>query len=63
MRRYLAALNRAYFSVHLEHAEALDPDGRLLAQWLSFGDLTSLYVASVQRDFGRDFSHWDSDPI
>ena len=56
MLRYLRALNRSYFGGDLTGLDALDPDGSLAERWLAPGDLTALYVASVLRDAGQDFT-------
>ena len=60
MSTYLQALNLAYFAGDLRDAAALDPSGSLAALWLEPGDLTSLYVASLQKDIGKNFCIWDS---
>ena len=61
MSTYLQALNLAYFAGDLRDAAALDPDGSLAALWLEPGDLTSLYVASLQADIGKSFCLWDGE--
>ncbi len=60
LRAYMQALNLAYFSGDLRDIAALDPDGALAGTWLEPGDLTSLYIASILNDTGRDFTVWDS---
>lgn len=61
MSTYLETLNLAYFAGDLRDAAALDPDGSLAALWLEPGDLTSLYVASLQADIGKSFCLWDGE--
>ncbi len=55
MEDYLARLNLAYFSGDLR---GMDPEGA--EAWLQENDLTSLYVASVVDDIGKDFTVWQS---
>ena len=59
MCSYLQALNLAYFSGDLRRCAELDHDGSLAARWLAPGDLTSVYVASLQEDIGKNFCIWD----
>ena len=61
MQDYLLSLNLAFFAGDLREAAALDPDGTLAAHWLAPGDLTALYVASLQNDIGKSFCAWDSE--
>lgn len=61
MQNYLLTLNLAYFAGDLREAAALDPDGTLAARWLAPGDLTALYVASLQNDIGKNFCTWESE--
>ena len=61
MSTYLETLNLAYFAGDLRDAAALDPDGSLAALWLEPGDLTSLYVTSLQADIGKSFCLWDGE--
>ena len=56
MLNYLQALNRSYFGGDLTGLDALDLDGSLAERWLAPGGLTALYVASVLRDAGQDFT-------
>lgn len=58
--RYLQDLNLAYFSGDLTQIPLLDPDGALAERWCSFGDLTSLYVQSIQSYIGQNYCVWES---
>ncbi len=58
MTEYLVALNRAYFSGDMRAAADLDPDGEIRALWDRVPGLYSLYLASIQGDFGLDYRRW-----
>ena len=58
MLYWLQQVNLAYFAGDLRETAGLDPDGKLTSEWMSLNNLISLYVASVQENFGKDFTHW-----
>lgn len=60
MTAYLQQLNLAYFAGDLRSVQSLDPDGSLAQRWLEEKNLTALYVSSILKDAGSDFTHWKS---
>ena len=60
MTEYIVEMNRAYFSGDMRAAASLDPTGEIGALFDSRGALYTAYLASVRKDFGMDFRHWDN---
>ena len=61
MTAYLQQLNLAYFAGDLRNVRMLDPDGSMAQRWMEEKDLTALYVSSVLKETGKDFTHWKSE--
>lgn len=55
---YAAALNNAYFAGDLSRIPTLDLDSELLKKWKESGTFFGSYFASIEKDLGRDFTHW-----
>ena len=58
MTDYMCRLNLAYFSGDLQHLEDLDTEAAVL--WKNSGTLTGVYLDSVWKERGNNYTQWKS---
>jgi len=58
---YACALNSAYFAGDLSVIPALDPDGSLLLTWEKSGTFFGAYFATLEKEIGVDYTHWEKE--